>query len=370
MSDDQAQSGEWPAPRKNPELVGHDDAEAQFLGAHASGRLAHAWLIAGPRGIGKATFAFRCARALLAGALDAEPPTLALPASDPVFRRVAAKSHAGLATVQRGIHPKTGRRQTQIVVESVRALLPFFGQTAGESGWRVALIDGAETMTGAAANALLKILEEPPDKGLLLLVSHTLGRLPPTIRSRCRYLPLRPLATSDVAAILERWFPGLGADERAILARLSDGSVGRALTLAATGGLAALRELLDLLARLPALDHGALHALGDRLSRPSNEASYRMLTETLSWWLARMIRDAAAGTIPDPSQEAIPGEAAVMERLGAVTTLDRWVEVWEKIDELLARSDLLNLDKKQVILSVFATLEHVARGASRTSRAA
>jgi len=368
-------STHWPAPRANPELVGHGAAEAAFLTAHASGRLAHAWLIAGPRGIGKATFAFRCARALLAGALNGPAGRLAVPADHPVFHRVAAASHANLRTIERERDPKTGRPRGQIVVDSVRALQPFFGQTAGEEanegggpGWRIAVIDGAEEMNPTAANALLKLLEEPPARGLILLVSHAPGRLLPTLRSRCRALTLRPLAESQIEAMLTARFPALADDDerRRMLARLGDGSVGRALGLAASGG-DAFRELFDIIAQLPVLDHAALHTLGDRLTRPNNQADYHAVAETLVWWLARMIRANAVGA---PPAEVVGGETAVIERLAHAGPLDQWVEVWDKTVDLFGRADQLNLDRKQVLLSAFATLAQAARGQPTAHRAA
>jgi len=372
MSDD---STPWPTPRANPDLVGHGAAEAAFISAHASGRLVHAWLIAGPRGIGKATFAFRCARALLAGALEGPAGNLAVPADHPVFHRVAAAGHANLQTVERGRDPKTGRLRAEIVVESVRELQPFFGQTAGEEanegsgpGWRIAIIDGGEEMNPTAANALLKLLEEPPARGLILLVSHAPGRLLPTLRSRCRTLTLRPLAESEIEAMLTARFPTLSHDDerRHMLARIGDGSVGRALGLAASGG-DAFRELFDIIARLPVLDHAAIHTLGDRLARPNNQADYRAVAETFAWWLARMIRAIAVGT---PPVEVVGGETAVIERLTHASPLDRWVEVWDKIVDLFARADQLNLDRKQVLLSAFATLAQAARGQPPARRAA
>ena len=378
MSDAVDDRTAWPAPRENPDLIGQGAAEAAFVSAHASGRLAHAWLIAGPRGIGKATFAFRCARALLAGALDASggalhgpEASLAVPPDHPVFRRIAAAGHANLRTVERERHAKTGRLRTDIVVESVRALRPFFGQTAaeqGRAGWRIAVIDGAEEMNPSAANALLKMLEEPPERGLILLVSHAPGCLPPTLRSRCRLLTLRPLAASAIEAILSARFPALADDDerRRMLARLGDGSVGRALALAASGG-DAFRELFDILAGLPTLDHAALHALGDRLARPNNQADYQAVAETLVWWLARMIRATAMDAAPD---QVVGGEAALIERLARPNRLDRWVEVWDKIVDLFARAEQLHLDRKQVLLSAFATLAQAARGHPPARRAA
>jgi DNA polymerase-3 subunit delta' len=192
-------------PRANPDLLGHETAERIWSQARASGRLHHAWLITGTRGIGKATLAYRLARGLLAGrapgdGLDVGP-------ADPVFRRIAAGTHAGLMTVERSADEKTKRMRREIVVDEVRAVTQFLRRTAGEGGWRVVIVDGAEDMNPNAANALLKLLEEPPTGALLLLVCHAPGRLPATIRSRCRRLRLSPLGPATVEALLggRRW---------------------------------------------------------------------------------------------------------------------------------------------------------------------
>jgi DNA polymerase-3 subunit delta' len=148
-------------------------------------------------------------------------------------------------------------------------------------------------MNQSAANALLKVLEEPPRQALLLLVSHAPGRLLPTIRSRCCQLPLQPLEDSRVIELLGRYAPDLAQDDSAALARLSEGSIGRALDLAAGGGLELYRELIALLEGLPQLDVPRLHAFGDRLARGGDATAFRTGTELLSWWLGRMIRGAA-----------------------------------------------------------------------------
>ena len=184
-----------PEPRANPDLLGHRDAEATILEAIRAGRMHHAWLITGPEGVGKATLAYRFARRLLAGQPrdPAAEPSLALEPADPVFRRVAAGSHADLLTIERMFNEKTKRMRTQIAVEDVRTINGFMSLTPAEGGWRVVIVDGAEELNQASANALLKILEEPPPRAILLLVCAAPGRLLPTIRSRCRRLRLTPL---------------------------------------------------------------------------------------------------------------------------------------------------------------------------------
>ncbi|MGB6798621.1 MAG: DNA polymerase III subunit delta', partial [Xanthobacteraceae bacterium] len=194
---------EVPHPRVTTELFGHATAEAALLAAYRSGRVPHAFLIAGPQGIGKATLAYRMARFVLAhpdpdAREVAAAKSLAVDASDPVARRIAAQAQPDLLILERTLNDK-GVLHKQIAVDDIRRTVAFFGSTAGEGGWRVAIVDAVDELNRAGANALLKVLEEPPERALLLLVSHSAARVLPTLRSRCRILTLRPLVDADVA---------------------------------------------------------------------------------------------------------------------------------------------------------------------------
>ncbi len=371
-----AASPGWPAPRANDHLAGQGDGERALLDAYAAGRLPHAWLITGERGIGKATLAFRFARFLLAAepragpgegagpalfafdaAGDSEAGGLFVDPDSPVFRRVASGGHADLITIERRADDKSGRLRSEIVVEDVRAVAPFLAHTAAEGGWRVAVIDGADEMNRNAANALLKALEEPPDRSLLLLVCHNPGRLLPTIRSRCRRLALRPLPRSTVETLLARYRPDLAPAEAAELAGLAGGSIGRALMLAEHDGLALHAEVARLFAALPELDAAALDALGDRVAKGGADPVFPLAVAFLRGWLMRIVRFAATGG--GPGEPA--ADRAVVERLARAAGLDRWLEVWEKVHSLLARVDSANLDRKQVLFDLFFSLERAAR---------
>jgi DNA polymerase-3 subunit delta' len=352
-------------PRANPDLVGHEAAETALLAAAASRRLPHALILGGPRGIGKATLAFRLARFLLAeeeggaGLFAAPPSSLSLPPDHPVFRRVAAAGHADLLTVERGRDPRRkDKLRGEIVVEDTRGIVGFLRMTPAEGGWRIVVVDSADEMNRNAANALLKILEEPPARSLLLLVSHAPGRLLPTIRSRCRTLMLKPLPDETVGRLLARYRPETPAAEIEKLVLLAEGSVGRALELAASGGIELYAKLVGLLASLPELDAPALHGFADRLARADGEEAYRTASELLLQWLTRMVTGAARGVAAD---EIVPGEGAAMRRLLARHALDRWVEVWEKIARLFAQADHLNLERKQAVLGAFFALEGAMR---------
>jgi DNA polymerase-3 subunit delta' len=352
-------------PRENPLLLGHEAAESVLLQAYRSGRLPHAWLLSGPRGIGKATLAFRFARFLFveggagAGLFAAPPTSLAVAPEHPVFRRVVSGGHADLLVVERGFDPKRKKLRSEIVVVDTRSIAGFLRLTPAEGAWRVVIVDGADTMNRNAANALLKILEEPPQKALLLLVSDNPGRLLPTIRSRCRILTLKPLAETEVSEVLARYRPDLSAGDRAVLAQLAEGSIGRALDLAAAGGVGLYRSLVRLLDGLPTLDGGAVHALADKLARGDGDDAYRIFAELLPGWVARMV--ALATGSGEGERAALPGEAQIMRRLAGRRGLDQWVDVWENLNQLFALADSVNLDRKQVVLNAFFALAEAAR---------
>jgi len=337
------------APRANPDLVGHEAAEATLRQLFDSGRLPHALLLSGPRGIGKATLAFRLARFVLSGGgegggLDmfgapAEPGLAVSPESG-VFRRVAAGGHADLLTVERAFDPRRKRLRSEIVVADVREIGAFLHLTAAEGGWRVVIVDGADAMNRNAGNALLKILEEPPRRTVLLLVAHSPGLLLPTIRSRCRQMKLSPLPGATVRALLARYCPDLDDGVAASIVDLAEGSIGRALELAGSGGVELYQAMVAMLARRPRLDPLALHGFADKLARADAEDSYRGLEELLGQHLAR--------------------QAVVAARAGQRGEAARWARLRDDIGNDFTRADGLNLDRKQTILSAFFAIERAA----------
>ena len=348
-------------PRENSSLRGHEAAETVLLDAAQSGRLAHAWILAGPRGIGKATLAYRFARYLLAGG-DAQggglfgdaPVSMAMDEDDPAVRRVASGGHSDLFTVERTPNPSTKYLRSEIVVEDVRHATEFLRLTPGEGAWRVVIVDAADEMNRAAANAILKMLEEPPPATVFLLVSHAPGRLLPTIRSRCRMLPLQPLARDVVMELLAAHQPELEEHERAMLAGLAGGSVGEAVALSEAGGLALYREMVKLLGTITALNIEAVHALGDRLARAGNGPAFETFTRMLSDWLSKLVRSTASGL---QLEEIVPGEAEAAAQFGGAARLAQNLAVWEKVNRLLAQADSANLDRKQVVVSAFLSLQ-------------
>src|SRR4051812_4904654 len=333
-----------PHPRATGELFGHAEAEQTLLDAYRGSRIPHAWLIGGEAGIGKATLAYRMARFVLAHPDPAAPAvqkakSLVIPADHPTARRVAGQAHGDLLTLERVVNEKTGKLFTVTRVDDVRRTVPFFGSTAGEGGWRVAVVDPLEDLNREGENALLKVLEEPPPRALLLLVSHAPGRVLPTIRSRCRTLILRPLADADVARAATAAM-GEAADTGAIrdAAAAAGGSVGRALMLLEGDALELRQQVVGLLDRLPALDPRALHALGDEIAGTQAEPLAAFIDAVNAWLSARL----ASG----------PQEPPRLARVAAV---------WDNVNRAMREAEAYNLDRKPLVFSVFGQLAEAAR---------
>jgi len=348
----------WPPPWRNHRLVGHEAAEKTMLAAQGSGRLHHAWLLTGPRGIGKATLAWRFARYLLAGQQSGglfgdASEGLDVPADAAGANLVDARSHPDLFHLRRTINPDSGRMRSEIVVDDVRGLGEFMHMTPAMGEWRVAIVDAADEMNRNAANAVLKILEEPPAKAVLLIVAHAPGRLLPTIRSRCRRLALQALADDTVMQLLADYAPDTKPEERRALA-------GLALELASAGSLSLYREMVELLATLPDLDMPRLHSFAERFARRGEEANadWRSLGFLFDGWLKGLARRAAVG---GEGMAIVPAERGLHAKLLAAASLDRWVEAWERVAHLLSRSDAVNLDRKQTVLVSFFALQSAMR---------
>ena len=337
---------EPPEPRANPALIGHDSAEAALLGALRGARMHHAWMITGPEGVGKATLAFRFARRLLVGASAGD--TLALDPAHPVARRVAAGAHADLFTLQRTVGSDNKRLRNEIGVDDVRAVSAFLRLTPAEGGWRVVVVDRADELNRNAANALLKILEEPPARALLLLVCASPGRLPITLRSRCRRLALRPLADADMARLLAAYLPDLAEEERTRLAALAEGSPGRALLLRDAQGLALAGLVDQVLAALPEVPNAGWD-VADRLGRA--DGGFSTFMDLLRAGIAAAVRAAARGQA-DPEQA----------RLAALHPLDAWAELWQALTHLQDETERFALDRRQAVLSGLRLLREPSQG--------
>ena len=326
-------------PRENPSLVGHEAAEAELLAALRGGRMHHAWLITGTSGIGKATLAYRFARRLFAGVSAAD--TLALDPRDPVFRRVALGSHADLLTVERAFDEKRKRLRSEIVVDDAREVAGFLRRTPAEGGWRVVVVDGAEHLNRNAANAVLKVLEEPPSRAILLLTCAAPGRLLLTIRSRCRRLRLEALGSGAMDRVLTDLMPDATMSERAQLAMLAAGSPGRAMLLAEGRGLALATLVDEVLGGVPAIGLGRTLDIADKVGGRGSEDSFSVFMTMLRDGLSASIRSAARG---------------VEQRLVTVRPLAEWADLWHALTQIQNETERLNLDKRQALISSITLL--------------
>jgi DNA polymerase-3 subunit delta' len=274
------------------------------------------------------------ARALLAGRGPGD--SLYVDPADPVFRRIAVGTHAGLMTVERGMDEKRKRMRQEIVVDEVREVSHFLRRTAGEGGWRVVIVDGAEEMNPNAANALLKLLEEPPTGALLLLVSHAAGLLPSTIRSRCRRLRLSPLSVTETETLLATALPEVSAQDRHQLAVMAEGAPGRALALAEGDGPAMAAQVSRVLASLPT--GASAHAVADAVAR--DETDFALFMEMLRQAVSLTVRQGARG-MPDADQA----------RLLASRSLEGWGAVWQALTHIQDETERLALDRRQAVLA-------------------
>jgi DNA polymerase III subunit delta' len=334
-------------PRETTALFGHHEAEMALLNAYRSGRIPHAWLIGGPAGIGKATLAYRMARFVLAhrnppGSDVQRAESLWVDPSDPIARQVAAGAHGGLLTLERTRNDK-GVLRTVITVDETRETISFFGSTAAAEGWRVCIVDAVDELNPNAANALLKVLEEPPQRSLFLLVSNAPARVLPTILSRCRKLLLRPLANSDVlrAAAEATKMP---SDDPALIeaTEAAEGSVARAITLLGGDALKLQQRTAMLLATLPSVDPRELHALGDALGSSDRVALGAFIDSVDRWFNERLRADDANANANLPR-------------------LARLAEVWEKINRAVRDTAEYNLERKPLVFSVFGLLAEATR---------
>jgi DNA polymerase-3 subunit delta' len=317
--------------------------------AYLGGQLHHAWLITGGKGIGKATLAFRFARFIIANpdlSQLAPGDSMAVDPESRAARQIAAGAHPNLLVLRRPWDDQTKRYRTELTVGEVRRIRSFFGSTAGNEGWRICIVDTADDLNISAANALLKMLEEPPAKGLFLLVANQPGQLLPTIRSRCRRLDLKPLPPDAVRAALRRHDGNSG--ERDLAAELSGGSLRRAIQFLESDGAATYHAFSELAAQLPDVDYRGVHELADVVAAKGQDDTFEAFLDLIDDWLSRRVRHR-----PEPTGTLAPAVRAA--------SLASWAAVWEKIRESSLQAETLNLDRKQVVLQVFMALANATR---------
>ncbi len=343
-----------PHPRDTDHLIGQSGAEAAFLEALAQDRLHHAWLITGPRGVGKATLGWRIARYLLAtppagdtGLFGAPPPstTLDIDPQHAVARRMAAGSEPRLFVLRRPYDLDAKRLKREITVDEARKLKRFFALSAADGGRRVVIVDAADDLNVNAANAILKVLEEPPKDTVMLIVAHQPSRLLPTIRSRCRTLRCAPLGAGDMTTALA------GADAATpALTELAQGSVGDAMQLAQSEGIKTYGDIVALFARLPDFDRPSALKLAESSAARGAEARFDLILRLCEQFLSRLARTGAGQA---PLVAAAPGEIETLTRLSPDARAARaWAALHQRLSDRVRRGRAVNLDPAALILDM------------------
>lgn len=360
-----------PHPRETKHLFGQDAARDEFLAALAQGRLHHGWLITGPRGIGKATLAWKIAGFLLstnphqeAGLFGAPvaPTSLDLPEDHPDARLIAAGAHPRLSVLRRTRHEKTGNLSDVIRVEDVRKLKQFFGLSAADGGRRVVIIDAADEMNVSAANAILKLLEEPPADAILLLISHQPSRLLPTIRSRCRELRLNTLPPDDLSQAIAA--AGIETHQGEALSALAEGSVGEAIRLTNLDGLALYSDLIKLFDGVPQIERPIAIKLAESCTGKTNVGRLDLMLDLLDRFLARLAR---AGLLGAPEVQAASGEKLLLTRLSPHDNAARkWATLSQEISARGRHGRAVNLDPASLILDMLLRVEQTANDIAAT----
>jgi DNA polymerase-3 subunit delta' len=340
-------AGEMPHPRLQQHLFGHQAAVQQMVAAARSGALHHAWLVSGPKGVGKATLAWRFARALMAYGRANLPDDLSVPADHNAFRLVAALAHPDVNVVRRPWDQEKKRFKSELPVDEVRKLKAFFAKHPSYGEVQVAVIDCMDDMNLQAQNALLKILEEPPKAAIMLLIAHAPGQLLPTIRSRCRALQLRPLPREDMQLAMRHLAPDAGAEQLEMAASLAEGAPGQATAMVMSGVLSAYQQILGLLATLPQLNHANLHALADQFMKQFPDQGIEGFAALLSLAIQRHLRSLMGVA------EALPAERQAFTRMGQAIPASRWSTLWADLQANAQRASALNQDKKQFVLNAF-----------------
>jgi DNA polymerase III subunit delta' len=344
-----------PHPRESYNFFGHAETERQFILSYLSGHLPQAFIVGGPPGVGKATLAWRLARFLLANpdpaaAAGAGRANLFVAPDHPVSRQIAVMAHPDLVLLRREWNEKDKRFFAEIRVEDVRRSIHMFQQAAGRGGYRICILDCAEDLNPSSANALLKLVEEPPPRSLFLIVAHRPGRMLATLRSRCWKVLLKPLAAADigqlVVALGPPWSAAGEAKFAAAIAR-AHGSIHNILRFLDDRGIELDTNLGRMLDDLPRIDWSRVHALADRVTGRNNDNDYETMLAAIDAWLDTRVRQGAQTFQGDCARRLAP-----------------YALVWEKLAEAAREAEIFNLDKRPFVLSLFADLAAAARSSS------
>lgn len=357
-------------PRQMSRWHGDPAIESQLLELAASDRMPHALIFAGPEGIGKSTMAFRLARFLLkhghtigkagqeSGGLfgDELPQTLPesfdLAPEDPVFKLVASGGHPDMLVIEREFDDKKGKMRDVVTVEQARKITPFLRRTASMGGWRLVILDDADTMNRNAQNAILKILEEPPGQSLLILIAHRTGAMIPTIRSRCRVIPFSIPDKEQFTELVRLEDSAIGAADLDMLYSLSAGSVGKALAIHEIGGLEAVARIISLLSGWPDWNWPEIHRLSDSLGGRGSEQALKAFEDVMLWLAESLTKAKARG------DHGITGfDVEILRKMLAHYPLEEWIKICENLRALFDTVQHANLDNRHAVLGAFSIFD-------------
>ncbi len=364
LSEAVEEAEEFGAPRAMNFCLGHDGVEQKLLEHFNSGRMPHGLIFAGPKGIGKATLAYRLAKFLLHygvkdhnqdslfGDAAPAPESLAVDPGAQGVRLVMSGAHPDLMSIERAYDATKNTHKDSVDVASIRKVAPFLHMTASYGGWRVVIIDDADTMNRNAQNALLKILEEPPENTVLILVTHRLGALIPTIRSRTQLVNFQPLSAPVMQDLLERSGQEVSLSDVETLMALSNGSFGEAVRYIEEGGLDMLQSLSEMIAPYPHWDWPGIHAQADNLGRAGAAKSYEMFSGLFIWAVSQLVLCKAKGvSLSNPALDK-PGFQALLQN----SSLEELLKICDNLHDHFAKVKYANLDKRQGVLQAFSLI--------------
>lgn len=340
-----------PNARNSTDLLGHQAIESSLLNMLDTGRFPHGLIFSGPSGIGKSVMAYRLARFLFSEA-DREPdmfgappkPTSLLVAPDhPVFAKVASGAHPDLLVIERPTDPDTGRTKASIPVEEIRRITPFLRRTSSiEGGWRIVIVDDADTMTRSSQNSLLKILEEPPEKTVLVLITHRAGALLPTVYSRCVHLPFQALSNDLIFPALTKM--GVSTHDQALITEMAGGSLGKATDYAVTEHLEIIRTSFLPFESWPSFDWGAIQTFADLFGTKGNDDAQRIFAESILWLATALVLG---------RHGRIDWINAIIDRL----SLEQRLALYDRAQAHLQSCQNGNLDKRFLIMGAYMAFE-------------
>lgn len=341
-------------PHNNSLLIGHEEQEKLFLEAFLSGKMHHAWILHGPSGIGKATLAYKIARFLISnignqdtGFLNEPVTSINLSNTHPTFKLISSQACPDLLVIEREFDAKSGKFKKEITIDNVRKINEFMHKTSSNGNYRVVIVDGADTMNRNSQNAILKVLEEPPAKTIIILTANNIGAFLPTIKSRCRSLKLNSLSKEKIYELLSKFCPKTSDEEHKKIALLSEGSIGNAMQINEQNGLNVYEDLLSLLAKN--LNAKQIHKLCEEYGNSKNDKKYQLLTSMLINFLSKKIISIA-------KQKPIENVSGLENIILAEENIQDLIKIKETIEKIIADTRISNLDRSKALLYIFSSI--------------